>query len=469
MTDIAVQLENVSKYYKLYNTPKDRLKEALHPFGKKLHRDFYALKNINLEVKRGEILGIVGRNGSGKSTLLQVIAGILQPNSGNRRVNGEISTLLDLGLGMNPDFNGIQNIYFGGIMMGHTRQTMDEKLNEIIAFADIGEFINQPLKTYSSGMKARLGFALAVSVKPEILVIDEVLAVGDELFKRKCYAKMEELFNSGCTVFFVSQTPNLIAEICTKAIIMDAGEIILEGSPKSAAINYEKLLFEEPQKVAAFRTELRTMYEKKKLEPVIPEKPQEPVIASSLLDDNEPTNPPKMILANSCTHESVYLPEFQSSAKMIHRTANIDLLDPHITTLQGQRVNYLFPNYYYYMNHGIYFAEDAENIAVACVFKSEKGLVLAGIRHPGPNKSINYVDKNSTYLVKWKFKCGFLPGIFYLDIGVVGFKGGQKHVLSAEYDTLVFKVQSCKCLKDRISSWSYFSVEPDIEMMLEKK
>lgn len=468
MTDMAVKFENVSKYYKLYNSPKDRLKEALHPFGKKLHREFYALKNINLEVKQGEILGIVGRNGSGKSTLLKVVAGVLQPNSGSVLVTGEIATLLDLGLGMNPDFDGIQNIYFGGIMMGYSRQEMDEKVDEIIAFADIGQFIHQPLKTYSSGMKARLGFALAISVKPEILVVDEVLAVGDELFKRKCYGKMEELFSTGCTVFFVSQTPSQIAEICTKAILMDGGEIILEGTPKLVTINYEKLLFEEPGKVAQFRAELIALNQHLKQATVTVETPMPsaaiPQIQSSLFDDNEPIHTPKTIIDSTCIHEPVYLPEFISRSKIRHKTAQIELLDVHITTLAGERVNYLFPNDEYYINHGIRFDEDAENIAVACVFKSEKGIVLSGIRHPGLGKTLDFAAKNTTYQVKWKFKCVFLPGSFYLDIGVVGFKGGEKQVLSAEYDTLAFKVQYCKCLKGKISSWSYLSVEPEIEL-----
>jgi len=256
MAEIAVLLKDVSRLYKLYDSPKDRLREALHPFSKKLHRDFYALKNINLEVRKGEVLGIVGRNGSGKSTLLMIASRVIPPSSGQITVNGSVSAMLELGAGMNPDFDGIQNVYFGGIMLGLSRETMKQRMDEIIAFADIGEFIRQPLKTYSAGMKARLGFALAVSVQPEILIIDEVLAVGDELFRRRCNAKIDELIKAGCTVLFVSHSINSIIEVCSRAILLDNGELILEGSPKLVTMNYQRLLFAAPGTCHRIREEI---------------------------------------------------------------------------------------------------------------------------------------------------------------------------------------------------------------------
>ena len=246
MTDIAVKLENISKFYKLYKEPKDRLKEALHPFGKKYHKEFYSLSRINLEIKKGEIFGIVGRNGAGKSTLLKLITGVLQPSSGKVLVNGNVSALLELGGGFNPEFTGIQNIYFSGTMMGFSRREMKQKIDDIIDFAEIGEFIDQPLKTYSNGMKARLGFALTINMKPEIMVLDEVLAVGDELFKRKCFAKMEEIFKSGSTILYVSHGIGTINQICSRAILLDHGELILDGIPKFVTMHYQKLLYAEP-------------------------------------------------------------------------------------------------------------------------------------------------------------------------------------------------------------------------------
>ena len=182
MGDFAVKIENVSKYYKLYNSPKDRLKEALHPQGKPYHNKFFALSDINLSVKKGEIVGIIGSNGSGKSTLLKLIAKVLIPNIGTIEVNGSISALLELGAGFNPDFTGIDNLYFYATILGLPKTVIDEKIEDILTFADIGEYINQPLKTYSNGMKARLGFAIATEIDPDILIIDEVLAVGDAAF-----------------------------------------------------------------------------------------------------------------------------------------------------------------------------------------------------------------------------------------------------------------------------------------------
>ena len=204
MDDAVIKLEGVSKYYRLYGSPRDRLKEALSPFGKMYHERFYATKNIDLEVKKGEILGVVGENGCGKSTLLKLITGVLVPSEGKVTVRGKITALLELDAGLNPEYTGVQNIYFYGAIIGYSREEMEQKYDEIVEFADIGKFIYQPLKTYSSGMKSRLGFALAVSVDPDIFIVDEVLAVGDMYFRRKCYNKIHELFEKGRTVMFVS-------------------------------------------------------------------------------------------------------------------------------------------------------------------------------------------------------------------------------------------------------------------------
>ena len=243
MNDIAISLKNVSKYYKLYNSPQDRLKESLSFSDKEYHKKFYATKNLNLEIKKGEIIGIVGKNGSGKSTLLKLITGVLTPDEGSIKVNGKISALLELGSGFNPEFTGMQNIFFYGTILGFSKKEMEEKLDDILAFADIGEFIDQPLKTYSSGMKSRLGFAVAVHIEPEILILDEVLAVGDILFKRKCYAKMEEFFKGGKTILYVSHDANSVKELCTRAIFLLEGSIIMDSDAKSVTQQYERYLF----------------------------------------------------------------------------------------------------------------------------------------------------------------------------------------------------------------------------------
>lgn len=239
--EYAIKLSNVSKCYKLYKSPKDRLKEALHPFGKKYHKTFYALNNIDFKVMKGEVLGIVGRNGSGKSTLLKLITGVLGVSSGKVDVEGKISALLELGAGFNPEFTGLENIRFYGMILGIGEEVIEQKISDIIDFADLGQFIHQPVKTYSSGMKSRLGFAVAIHVEPDILILDEVLAVGDVFFKKKCYDAIHKLFNSGKTIILVSHSNNSIIDLCTRAVLLNEGELVASGIPKEIIHEYEKI------------------------------------------------------------------------------------------------------------------------------------------------------------------------------------------------------------------------------------
>ena len=232
----------------------DRLKESLHPYRKKYHRDFYALKDIDLEVKERESVGIIGSNGSGKSTLLKIITGVLTPSSGSVSVNGRISSLLELGAGFNPELTGIENIYFSGTIMGYTRNEIDAKLDDIISFADIGDFIGQPVKTYSSGMYVRLAFASAVHVDPDVLIVDEALAVGDFRFRQKCAEKMNEL-RSKATVILVSHSMRDIQMLCSKAVVMDRGVVEFLGSANDAVDFYmAKMESEEEAKKKDLRS-----------------------------------------------------------------------------------------------------------------------------------------------------------------------------------------------------------------------
>ncbi|HOV13343.1 MAG TPA: ABC transporter ATP-binding protein [Spirochaetota bacterium] len=237
--DTVIKVENLSKVYKLYDKPIDRLKESLNPFKKKYHHDFYALKDINFEIKKGETVGIIGANGAGKSTLLKVLTGVLTPSSGKYTVDGRISSLLELGTGFNPEFTGVDNIYFYGTINGYTKQQMDNLRDEIIAFADIGEYINQPLKTYSSGMLARLAFAVAVQVQPEILIIDEALSVGDMRFQQKAIRKMKDLMEKSYALLFVSHSTASIRSICNRAIWINHGVKEQDGEVFDITRNYE--------------------------------------------------------------------------------------------------------------------------------------------------------------------------------------------------------------------------------------
>lgn len=221
----AIVVKNLSKRYQLYQQPVDRLKEALHPFRKKYHQDFYVLNDVSFMIEKGHTVGIVGKNGSGKSTLLKIITGVLQPTQGNVHVNGKVSALLELGTGFNPEYTGRENVFFRGTLMGYSREQMKECLDDILAFADIGEFIDQPVKMYSSGMFVRLAFAVATMVSPDILIVDEALSVGDVRFQQKCLRRMEEFKEKNKTILFVSHSTGMIEKFCDRAFWLHEGNI----------------------------------------------------------------------------------------------------------------------------------------------------------------------------------------------------------------------------------------------------
>lgn len=242
MSQNAIEVKDVTKIYRLYDRPIDRLKESLSLTHKSLHKDFYALNGLSFTVEKGQTVGIIGTNGSGKSTILKIITGVLTPTTGSVQVDGKISALLELGAGFNMDYTGIENIYMNGTMMGYTKAEMDKKLQEILDFADIGDFVYQPVKTYSSGMFVRLAFALAINVEPEILIVDEALSVGDVFFQAKCYRRMEEIRKNGTTILMVTHDMGSIIKYCDKVVLLNKGEFIAEGQPGHMVDLYKKIL-----------------------------------------------------------------------------------------------------------------------------------------------------------------------------------------------------------------------------------
>lgn len=238
----AVSIRDLSKVYRLYHHPADRLKEAVHPLRKKYHGEYYALDGVSLDIEQGETVGVIGRNGSGKSTLLKVMAGILTPTGGEVAVRGRVAALLELGAGFNPELTGVENIRFSGTIMGFSRDEMNARLDDVTAFADIGDFIDQPVKTYSSGMFVRLAFAVAVSVDPDILIIDEALAVGDISFQAKCFRKLDDFRRGGKTVIIVTHAMDSVIRYCHKAIVLNAGRKVAEADPKTAVDEYKRVM-----------------------------------------------------------------------------------------------------------------------------------------------------------------------------------------------------------------------------------
>ena len=240
--ETAISISHLTKTYRLYNKPSDRLREALGFSKRKRYLELDALKDVSFDVAKGETVGIIGTNGSGKSTILKIITGVLHPSSGEVRVNGRISALLELGAGFNMEYTGIENVYLNGTMIGFSGEEIDAKLQSILDFADIGDFVHQPVKTYSSGMFVRLAFAVAINIDPEILIVDEALSVGDVFFQAKCYHKFEEFKKAGKTILFVSHDLSSISKYCDRVILLNKGIKQAEGKPKEIVDLYKKLL-----------------------------------------------------------------------------------------------------------------------------------------------------------------------------------------------------------------------------------
>ncbi|SHK51913.1 ABC transporter ATP-binding protein [Desulforamulus aeronauticus] len=243
--DLAIEVAHLSKVYKIYNSPVDRLKEAINLSGKRYSKDFYALNNLSFQIKKGETVGIIGKNGAGKSTLLKIITGVLTPTTGMITVSGRIASLLELGAGFNPEMTGIENIYMNGMITGYNKEEMGTKLNDIIAFADIGDFINQPVKLYSSGMFARLAFAVNAFIEPDILIVDEALSVGDAAFQAKCITRMRYMMKLGVTILFVTHDMSVVKNFCKKCLYLQNGSIKLQGNAEEIADIYLREIRDE--------------------------------------------------------------------------------------------------------------------------------------------------------------------------------------------------------------------------------
>ena len=258
MSDLAINVEHISKVYKLYKGKMDRLKDALH-IGGKSYQEYHALSDVSFEVKKGETVGLIGTNGAGKSTLLKIITGVLTPSEGQVEVNGKVSALLELGAGFNMEYTGLENIYFNGTLLGYDEEQMKERVPKIIEFAGIGDYIHQPVKTYSSGMFARLAFAMAINVEPDILIVDEALSVGDIYFQSKCFKKMDEIKKNGTTILLVTHDMSSVVKYCDKVVVLNHGKAIKEGNPKEMVDIYKKILVNQydenaPEEQVKFET-----------------------------------------------------------------------------------------------------------------------------------------------------------------------------------------------------------------------
>ena len=415
--DIVISLRNISKKYKLYSRNRHRLFEALHPFRKKYHTDFYALQDINLDIRRGEVLGIVGRNGSGKSTLLKLISGVLLPNTGTIEVKGKVSALLELGSGLNPDFTGRENIFFIGQLMGYSKKEMSARADDIIEFSEIEEHIDQPVRTYSSGMRARLAFGINTSIDPDILILDEVLSVGDALFQRKAFSRMGNLIkNDRTTVLFVSHNEHSVAQICTKAILLNSGILLYQASPKNVIKSYQQLLF-------ASKSEMHSIVNR--------------LLKSN--DINESNNLKNIgVIDERAKKSNSYVDTLYSKSMNILRDGLNKITSISIHNKSGDQVNYIMNNDELIVRLRI-LIESPGHFAVSFTFRGTKGEILSGVSYAGRKIITHYFDTGEHYM-EFPFRNVLLKGIYYLSASLFDSDGKNIYAVS---DLCVIKVAYC--------------------------
>ncbi len=424
--DTVIRVRDLTKTYRLYGSSADRVKETFHPLRKAYHKPFNALKGVSLEVRRGETLGIIGRNGSGKSTLLQVICGVLQPTSGDVEVSGRVSALLELGAGFNPDFTGRQNVFLNGAILGLDRHEIERRLPEVEAFADIGAFIDQPVRIYSSGMYLRLAFAVAVNVDPEILVVDEALAVGDEVFQRKCYSRIHEMRRRGATILFVSHSAPTVVELCNRAVLLDEGELLLNGSPKLVVGEYHKLIYAPAHRVQALRQSLKAG-------------PGDPSAASACAG---PAGTPSEESSKAAPCAEAFLdPSLLPATTITYEPRGAKIISPRVTTPDGTAVNVLVSRSDYVYTYDVEFLETSYNVRFAMLIKTVTGFELAGAASSQPQDAYPVMEAGSRVSVAFPFRCVLMPAVYFLNAGVLATIDGAETYLHRIIDAAMFRVQ----------------------------
>ena len=411
-TKPAIRVTDLVKVYKLYNKPSDRLKEAFG-LARGKYKEHYALNGVNLEIRQGETVGIIGTNGSGKSTILKIITGVLNPTSGSVEVNGRISALLELGAGFNMEYNGIENIYLNGTMIGFSEKEIDAKLQDILDFADIGDYVYQPVKTYSSGMFVRLAFAVAINIEPEILIVDEALSVGDVFFQAKCYHKFEEFKKLGKTIVFVSHDLSSISKYCDRVILLNQGVKLGEGSPKEMIDAYKRVLVGQYEQPGADTEKAFAEGE------------------YNLLQDEQ--------LNRAAGKAGGVNPELLEYGTM---AAKIE--EYYITDDAGIRSTAVVKGSPFTVHMKVRFLEDVPAPIFAFSFKNSIGVEITGTNTMIEKAFLEGVQAGEVKEITFRQKMSLQGGEYLLSLGVTGYRGDQFEVYHRLYDTLNITVISDK-------------------------
>ncbi len=419
----AIEVKNVVKIYKLYDKPKDRMKEAMG-FGKKqVHKLHYALNGVSMRIQRGETVGIIGTNGSGKSTILKIITGVLHPTSGEVCVDGRISALLELGAGFNQEYNGIENIYLNGTMMGFSEKEIDAKLPGILEFADIGDYVHQPVKTYSSGMFVRLAFAVAINIEPEILIVDEALSVGDVFFQAKCYHKFEEFKEQGKTIVFVSHDLSSISKYCDRVFLLNKGVLLGEGTPKEMIDAYKRVLVGQ--------------YE-------LPE----PDESGDLLQDKEIRGAAGKAMGKGRAPRDdggEGDPDGSLNPQVLeYGSGEAKILEYYLTDDRGMRTSAVIKGSVFTLHMRVKFVQHVAAPIFAFSFKNVQGTEITGTNSMIEKAFLESVDAGQVKDVTFTQKMSLQGGEYLLSMGVTGYSGDEFQVYHRLYDALNVTVISDK-------------------------
>ena len=473
-----ISVDQVSKVYRLYDKPIDRLLESISLRKKSYHKDFYALRDISFSVGRGEAVGIIGTNGSGKSTMLKIITGVLSATTGKVESGGSICALLELGAGFNQDYTGIENIYMNGTMMGFSKAEMDEKLPAILEFADIGDFVYQPVKSYSSGMFVRLAFALYISIDPEVLIVDEALSVGDVFFQAKCYHRMDELKRKGTTILMVTHDLGSVMKYCDRVVLFHKGEKVGEGLPGQMVDKYKKILagkdphaeqFMEEQNFlgnvdgeatgtisAAGTNEQDTSTGNAGTTGAV-DKAGKTGAATAGTAETAEKNVGTGIASG--TAESASPEAGQSSPKPLgfmkdHLTLNpssqqygngkAEILDFGVLDKDGRPGNVLLKGEEFSIKERIVFHDDIAAPIFTFTIKDKRGMDLSGTNTLFEGKEIPAVKKGDEYFCTFTQRMNLQGGEYLLSISCTGFEEGEHTVYDRKYDITSITVLSNK-------------------------
>lgn len=403
MSKTAIEVKNVTKIYRLYDRSIDRIKDALSLTRKKVYKEHYALRDVSFSINEGETVGIIGTNGSGKSTILKIITGVLNPTEGEVVVNGRISALLELGAGFNMEYTGIENVYLNGTMIGFTKEEIDAKLDAILEFADIGDFVYQPVKTYSSGMFVRLAFAVAINIEPEILIVDEALSVGDVFFQAKCYKKFEEFKQMGKTIVFVSHDLSSISKYCDRVVLLNKGVKESEGTPKAMVNLFKKILVGQNKTV-------------------------------------EEAAPPQIESENALWKDAYQInPEVDE-----YGSGKATIVDFGVFDEDGNLTNCILKGTTFAIKSKVTFHEELPDPIFTYSFKDVKGTVITGSNTMYENAGVGMVREGDTYVATFTQEMNLQGGDYFLSISCTGYGEDGFTAYHRLYDVINITVVSSK-------------------------